>query len=256
MSLIATAQSNAASLIGTYARYATQLTLAEDSTFLLRYPNPDFHKTPFKDRDSLSEILELPGTWTTQAADVILNPDKPARAPRISLKEKKLDHRGYLLVKIIYLKEVYENEQLLRYEDTEPDMFSLSFHKTGIWYHLRKELFRLRHYSPFSDIKNQVIRDAEGYYMIEKAPQRIRQLRLHLYGIEGTIQQQGLRSFIEIPVENPQTNYFELHIIHPQDQTWMPRSKKVHIRNNKAYFHLGDGFLSNALFNFPLKKQD
>ncbi|WP_104383529.1 hypothetical protein [Sphingobacterium sp. HMA12] len=223
---------------GTYGDYSTRLTLKSDSTFELIETDPIFPYT--------FETFTSIGAWKLQGDTVVLNPHLEKRLPKVTVLEKSVKkNNDSISVKISYYLETYEKNKMV-------SITPFNFELLSIYINKRKDYQNIVH-SPhnrncmFSPrIKKQVVIDSTKIFSFPR--QEVSKLGVYSYGFEKAI---------EIEVNNPQANHYEITVIQPLDKERMPRSKKVIIKRRQAYFYEWEGKISSGIFSLsPLVRLD
>ncbi len=232
------AQKTSKPFYGTYADYSTRLTLKPDSTFELIETDPIFPYT--------FESYTNRGYWKVNGDTVILNSHLEKRLPIVTVQEKSVQKdNDSISVRINYYLETYEKNKLV---STSPFKFEL----LSVYFNKRKNYRNIVH-SPhyrhcmFSPrIRKQTVIDSTKTFNFPR--QKVSTLGVYSYGFEKDI---------EIEVNDPQANHYEITVIQPVDKERMPRSKKVIIKRRQAYYYEWKGKISSGIFSLsPLEQLD
>ncbi|MGV6945893.1 hypothetical protein [Sphingobacterium kyonggiense] len=232
------AQKSSKPIYGTYGDYSTRLTLKPDSTFELIETDPIFPYT--------FETFANRGAWKLHGDTLILNPHLEKRSPRISVLEKSVQkNNDSISVMISYYLETYEKNKMT-------GIAPFNFELLSIYINKRKNYRNIVH-SPhnrhcmFSPrIRKQIVIDSTKIFSFPR--QEVSTLGIYSYGFEKAI---------EIEVNNPQANHYEITVIQPVDKERMPRSKKVIIKRRQAYYYERNEKISSGIFSLsPLKRLD
>ena len=224
-------------IIGRYSDDITELELRPDSTYVLKTPDYVF---PYTYRSYQNQ-----GSWILAGDAVILNPDKKPRLPVVSLTERVISGRDSIEIKIMYETEVYQNEVLIGQEPTDFKLMTLYLNKPKNYHHLVHDTVRrICAFSP--RVKKQYVVDSSN--TVKLAKQKVEKIGVYTYGFLKTI---------ELIPTNPNSNYYEIKIVQPIDKERTPRSKKVIIKGDKAFFYEYHGHVptSGSLLN-SLKRTD
>jgi hypothetical protein len=225
-SITAYCQKDHQRIIGRYSDDVTQLELRADSSFVLKTPDYVF---PYTYQSYQSE-----GRWTIADNVVVLNPDKKPRYPQMSMSERAIDGQDSIEIRINYKTEVYENEVSVGKEPRDFNMMTISVNKSKNYRNLvREPVYRVCLFSP--QTKKQYIVDSSNIVRFPK--QRVEQIGIYTYGF-------GKR--VKLIPKDPDANYFEIEIIQPVDRDRTPRSKKLIIKGNNAYYYEHDGKVSTS----------
>ena len=218
-------QTRTEKIIGRYSDDVTQLELKADSTYVLITPDYVFPYTyqSFANR----------GNWTMAGNAVVLNPGKKPRLPEVSLIERVISGDS-IEIKINYQTEVYENEVLKGQEPREFELMTLYINKPKNYRHLvHHPVNRVCAFAP--RVKNQYVVDHTN--TVKLAKQNVEKIGVYTYGFLKTV---------ELFPTNPNANYYEVKIIQPIDKERMPRSKKVIVKGNKAFYYEYRGTLPTS----------
>jgi hypothetical protein len=215
--------------IGTYKDVGgsfsiTTLTINADSTFTLQTPDPilPYPFVPYRNQ----------GKWIMQNNEIILNPDKTPRLKTIKLIEKQIENQDSITIHINYNVQLFENEQFIETKPFQFDMFSVYVNKSRNYHHLvRHRVVRICGFAP--RIKNQIVVDSTNTFKIART--NVKKLGIMTYGFAG---------YVELNVTDSKSNYYEIQVIQPMDVERMPRSKKVIIAGNTAFFYEANGKVS------------
>ncbi len=213
----------------------TSLTIRSDSTFTLQTQDPilpyTFTLTPYRNQ----------GKWIMQNNEIILNPDKAPRQNTVNLIEKYVEGQDSITIRVNHNVQLFENEQLIETKPFKFDMFSVYVNKRRNYYNLVRH--RVRRVCGFAPrIKNQVIVDSTNTFKIART--KIKKLSMLTYGFAQPV---------DLNVTNSKSNYYEIHVTQPMDIERMPRSKKVIIAGNTAFFYESNGKVNKWLN--PLVRQ-
>ena len=224
-------------ILGTYSDDITELKLNADSTYVLTTPDFVFPYT--------FQIYQNQGRWTMADNTVILNPDKKPRLPTVSITEKVISGWDSVEIKIRYHLEVYKNEVLIGQEPTDLRLMTLYLNKPKNYHHLvRSPVNRVCAFA--ARVKKQYVVDSSNTVKLGK--QKVEKIGVYTYGFSEPI---------ELFSSNPNSNYYEVKIIQPIDDERTPRSKKVIIKGNKAFFYeYGRNVPTSGLLLNALKKVD
>jgi hypothetical protein len=91
-------------------------------------------------------------------------------------------------------------------------------------------------------IRNRLVLDSDNTFRISR--KEISRIGIYTY---------GFTEFIILKTDNPESDYYEINVTVPVDEERTPRSKKVLIRGNRAYFYEVNGEVKKHLN--PLKKK-
>lgn len=235
--------------VGTYEDgydgfYLTRMQLNDDGSFRL-YNNADPIFTQRFDR------YVTDGNWISKGDTVILNPDKQPRYPLVTIKESRKKGIGDTIA-------VNVGTVLNKYKDgilTESSEFELS-PVSVLLYHKRKK--KVYHLVPGDGKSGKVILP-RGCLFSPRVKNMYSTDLLHTARVpyDKSLTKVGIYSYgfavpVEIDIIDPETNYLEVSIILSVDEERMPRSKKVLVRKNKAYYYEYNGKIDKGLT--PLKK--
>ena len=217
---------------GIYREYPmgyTELLLVEDGTFTLSTYGLHNHQ----------------GQWIVNGNEIILNPEKNKRYPRISVFEQVCNTSDSIEIKFHYQIETYEDETFIECTDYDFDLLAVYFNNPKHFVNVvRQQLRTTCMFSP--RIRNQIIVHPEMNVIKIKQPKR----RITKIGIYAPNFDQP----VELDIINPQSNRFEIFIIHPIDREGIPRSKSVVIKGMRAYFFERNGKVDTGFFANPLWK--
>src|SRR6185295_8884953 len=203
--------------VGKYSDDISELIIKADSTFELSTPDYVFPYT--------YKTYQTRGTWIDSGNVLTLNPGKEKRQPGLSLMEKEIKGSDSIQIKINYLTEVYENELLVNKTPADFNLMTLYINNTKNYRHLvHTRTIRVCAFAP--RVKHQVVVDSSNIVQLPK--QKIQWLGIYTYGFEEKV---------ELVPSNPNANYFEITIVQPVDKERTPRSKKVVIKGNHAYYY-------------------
>lgn len=208
-------------IIGRYSDDITELILNPDSSFELKTPDYVFPYT--------YKVYQNSGTWTGSGNVLTLNPGNAKRQANLSLTEKVIECNDSIEIKINYLTEVYENEIIVDETPAEFNLLTLYINDPKNYRNLVHAPVN-RNCSFSSKVKKQVVTDSLNIIKLPK--QRIERLGIYTYGFDKTI---------ELNSVNPNANYFEITIVQPVDKERTPRSKKLIIKGDYAYFYEVNG---------------
>ncbi|NEN25591.1 hypothetical protein G3O08_19035 [Cryomorpha ignava] len=234
------AQENSENICGSYKdglgdMVITKLILKEDSTFELTTPDPIFAHT--------HENYTNMGRWTYSSQSVILNQSLKPRQINVEIKERHLDSSDSITVKINYILDVYENEKLISSEPFEFEMLTLTLNGKKKGYNFRSwESHRTCLFAP--KVKNQVLLDSLGTAQIPRKD--LKSISVYGYGFDQPL---------ILSIENRETNYLEIKIIHPVDRERMPRNKQVIVKGDRAFYYELNGKVLTTGMLSPLVKQ-
>ena len=217
--------------VGIYRDYPagyTELCLVEDGTFTLTMYGQNHQ-----------------GQWKAVGNEIVLNPEKSKRYPKISFSEQKEDTLDAIEIKFNYQIETYENETFVEFTDYEIDLLAVYINKPKHYVNVVRQ--PLRTYCAFSPrIKNQVILHSETNSIKIKKPKKgITKIGVHAPDFDQPI---------VLNVTDPLSNRFEIFIVHPVDKEKMLRSKSVVIKGNRAYYYERNGKVYTGFFATPLLK--
>ncbi|RZK13979.1 MAG: hypothetical protein EOO43_17055 [Flavobacterium sp.] len=214
---IAIAQEN--KYLGTYSSVATELTLNADKTFFIRQADPVFIYT--------HQRFESTGTWEGSGKDVVLNPHLLKRKPATSFTEKYLPNLDSTIVRISYIIETYDNEELI-------SKTPMPFERVTIYINKKRNFFNLVHKRPqdtnclFEEkIANVHLMDSLTGTFTAKAG-KVEKIGIKSYGFED---------YTELVPKDSKSNYFEITIVQPLDTDRRPRKKKVRVNGREAYYY-------------------
>lgn len=228
------AQKTSKPFYGTYGDYSTRLTLKPDSTFELIEADPIFPYT--------FETFTSSGFWKLQGDTVVLNPHLEKRLPKITVLEKLVKkNNDSISLKISYYLETYEKNKRVSISPFNFELLSIYINKRKNYRNIVHSPHN-RHCMFSPRIRKQVVIDSTKIFSFPG--QEVSKLGIYSYGFEKVI---------EIEVNNPHANHFEITVIQPLDKERMPRSKKVIIKRGQAYFYEWKGKISSGIFSlFPL----
>ena len=210
----------------------TELILKEDSTFELSTPDPVFPYT--------YEMYSTTGHWIFENQSVILNQNLEPRKVKVEVKEGHSESRDSITVKINSVLEEYENEKLVSSEPFAFEMLTLKLNGKRKGYNFRSwPSHQTCLFAP--KVKNQVLMDSVGTARIPLKD--LKSISIYTY---------GLNQPIGFPIENRETNYLEINLIHPVDKERMPRNKEVIVKGNKAFYYERDGNVVTSGMLSPL----
>lgn len=222
-------------LPGKYSDFGTELELRPDSTFILKASDPILIYTHIQ--------YQTHGIWTASDNRVILNPDKEIRRPTLSLLEKSTGKLDSIQVKINYFLETYENEKLVGKTPSDFHLLTVYINKPGNYRYLVHSPIR-RHCSFAPRIKRQVIVDSANTITLPR--QTMEKIGINTFGFGKAI---------ELPITNPDADFFEITIIQPVDKEGTQRNKPVIIKSNYAYFYERQpGKIPTGWMAYPLKR--
>ncbi|MDC1161862.1 hypothetical protein OAT18_00310 [Tenacibaculum sp.] len=230
------AQNEKAAFIGTYGDMilangefgGTQLELKADGTFKLRTTDYVYPKA-FK-----NYINE--GNWILKDGEIILNPNLQRQEPSVKINERQIGLKDSIEVKINHYVELFENKKLIKKQKTEFKLLTLYFNKRRKYKHLTREWLKDGSCAWAPRIRNRVNLDSTSTFRIAKKD--IKKIGVYTY---------GFTKFIELKTENKNSDYYEIDVVIPIDKERMPRSKKVIIKGNRAYFHEIRGRVKKSL---------
>jgi len=196
--------------MGIYRDYPTgytELFLKEDGTFTLNFYG-----------------LSHQGLWGVKGNEVILNPEKNKRFPKISLSEQKVKTLDSIEIIFNYQIETYENEKFVECADYEFDILSVYLNKPKYYVNVVRQ--PLRSYCAFSPrIKKQVLLNLEtNSIKIKKTKKGISKIGIHAPDFDLPI---------ELNLADPLSNRLELFIVHSVDKEKTLRSKPAE-KNGKV----------------------
>ena len=220
------AQSEKQVLTGTYADFATELTLNADSSFILKTIDPVY---PF-----LGTRYENKGTWTSAGREVILNPGKEKRVPVLTLKEHRIEGADSVQIQVRYYQALYKNEQLQELKEADFDQLTVFLNN-------RKHYRTLRHMPSFRGCMfapkvrfQEVVGTTNTFYI---AAQPLRTLGIFTYGFAKEVM---------LPVQSNVSNFFEITVVQPLGAERMPRRKHVIVKRGVAYFYERQGEINTS----------
>lgn len=133
---------------------------------------------------------------------------------------------------------MYENEKFIKRKKTEFELLTLYFNKKRKYKHLTREWWKERSCAWAPRIRNRVNLDSTNTFKIAK--KHIERIGIYTY---------GFTDFIELKIENKNSDYYEIDVVVPIDKERMPRNKKVIIKGNRAYFYEIKGKVKKSLNN-------
>lgn len=211
----------------------TELDLRVDGTFTLVTTDPIFSYS-FK---SFSNI----GTWGLDSAGVILNPDKVPRQIQFRIAESSQANDDSIIIQIDYHLLYFRNEEFKGEANFDFDQLTIFVNDKRKYYNLVRH--KVRSICAFSPTpKSQIIVDSLNRVRIPKM--EIKRLGIMTYGFGTPIWQD---------IMHTHATQFEISISHPVDEERTPRSKRVIIKRNRAYFYEVEGKVDKSLL--PLTRQ-
>ena len=226
-------------IVGTYSDElggvaTTSLVLKSDSTFELTTVDPIFSYT--------FQNFANNGKFTFNKNEVTLNPELAKRSPSVEFNTSRTeDQNDSLFLTFRYVLHEFQNDELVNKREIQPEILTIFINDNKKEYHLVQN--RIDRNCVFSrKVKNQIEVDSTNKVILPKSI--ISKIGVYTYGFDEII-------WTDIILENP--NEIEMNIIQPIDIERKPRSKKVIIKRNKAYFYERDGKIDKSLI--PLVKQ-
>ncbi len=235
----ALAQTANVDVAGTYADgfgdfSTTTLTLRENGTFFLQTVDPVFSNT--------HQPYQNEGNWVKADNGIVLNPEKAERIPEIRLTERKIEGQDSITIKINYTVREYENEQQVAEKPYVFDLFTVYVNKKRHYHHLvRQPERRICVFAP--KVRHQVLVDSTNMFKIAATP--MQKIGVFTYGFDEPV---------ELAVSDSGANYFEIKLMQPIDRERMPRSKKVVVKGNQAFFYERKGKIDPSLLPLIRKK--
>ncbi|MEL7003031.1 MAG: hypothetical protein AAFN93_09895 [Bacteroidota bacterium] len=158
------------------------------------------------------------------------------------MTEKKIGLRDSIKIKINHYNEVYENEVLQERSITSFDLMTIYFNKKRKYQNLTHEDYKTGSCAWAPRVRNRVNLDATNTFRIARMD--IQKIGIYTY---------GFTDFVELSIEDNNSDYYEIDVIVPIDKERMPRSKKVIVKGKKAYFYEIKGKVNKSLS--PLYKK-
>ena len=214
---------------GTYRDYSfMELILAEDGTFSLTYG-----------------LNNHQGQWVVKENEIILNPELSERYPTISISEQRDETIDSIEIGFNYRMKTYKNEILVECTDYEFDILAVYYNKPKHFVNVVRQPLRSTCMFAPPIRKQVVLHPTLNTIKLKKPKSGITKIGVHAPHFNQPV---------EINVVDPNSNRFELFIVHPVDEERMPRSKSVIIKGNRAYFYERNGKVDTRLLATPLLK--
>lgn len=217
------AQNNISGYVGKYGDWMpngkaliTELELKTDGTFKLRTADPIYPQN-FK-------TYTNEGKWVFENHHVILNPNLEKRVPEVKIIEKQIGLKDSIEIKINYYTALHENQELIEKTKTDIDILTLYFNKRRKYVHLTRGTYKKPSCAWAPRIRNRIDIGTANTFKIAK--EAIKKIGVYTYGF---------------------TNFIEIDVIVPMDKERMPRSKKVIVKGNRAYFYEKNGKVKKSL---------
>lgn len=242
LSLHVTAQHKNTDYIGRYGDWmpngealVTELELKADGSFKLRTVDYVYPQT-FKDYSN-------EGQWVVEDKEIVLNPMLKRRLPRASILGSKKGIKDSIEIKINHYVELYENEELKEKRAATFDLMTLYFNKKRDYVILTRVSYKEGSCAFAPRIKNRVNVDTTNTFRVVRKD--LEKIGLYTYGFQD---------FLEVDIQDKEADYFEIDVVVPVDVERMPRSKKVIIKGNRAFFYENKGKV-DTFWSTPLRKR-
>lgn len=224
-------------LLGLYSDGLTNLILKDSGRFVLTTsydPVFDYQFGTYKNE----------GKWEKSDDNtIVLNPQLAKRQVSVKHKEYKNSDPDSILIEIDYKINYFAGEKQIRSEPFDYERVTIFFNKKKHHFNVVKQpVRRICAFQP--KIKNQVIVH-ENRVTLTRPKKGLQRIGFMTYGMER---------YVEMPVNNPESNHIVLEIIQEIDLERMPRSKTLKMAKNRAYYYEVNGKVCKMLT--PLVKDE